>query len=150
MKTCTKCKVRKELSCFGKRSSNKDGLKEVCKDCRKEEAHHYWLTKDKQKHTLESLRARAKKMNLPFDLEYEDLNIPEKCPVFGYTLERTIYSQNKTRHLSPSVDRIDPNKGYTKDNIQIMSNLANVMKHDATPEQLIMFANWVLKTYKEN
>lgn len=149
MKTCTKCSVPKTLSCFGKCSKNKDGLKEVCKECRKLEARQYFKTKDKQRHSLETIRGRAKKMGLAFDLEYDDLNPPEKCPVFGYILERTAYSEKKNNHLSPSVDRIDPNKGYTKDNIQIISNLANVMKHDATPEQLVMFATWVLNTYKE-
>jgi hypothetical protein len=150
MKTCTKCNDTKDLSSFGKYTKNKDGLKEVCKDCRKLEAKEYFKTKDRQRHSLETIRARAKRMGIDFDLEYNDLIVPEKCPVFGYILERTVYSEKKNRHLSPSVDRIDPSKGYTKNNIQIISNLANVMKHDATPEQLIMFANWVLKTYKGN
>jgi len=33
MKTCTKCKVEKELICFGKHKSQKDGLNYICKDC---------------------------------------------------------------------------------------------------------------------
>lgn len=33
MKTCTKCKVEKDLSCFRKNKCNKDGLQFQCKEC---------------------------------------------------------------------------------------------------------------------
>jgi hypothetical protein len=35
MKRCSKCKESKSLSCFGKSTRDKDGLKNRCKDCRK-------------------------------------------------------------------------------------------------------------------
>lgn len=35
-KICSKCKLTKSLSCFGKRSASKDGLKYQCKKCRAE------------------------------------------------------------------------------------------------------------------
>jgi hypothetical protein len=68
--------------------------------------------------------------------------------VFGFALERS--TNGKPTKFSPSVDRIDPTKGYTKDNVQVISNLANAMKQNATKEELIVFAKWVLKTYGEN
>ena len=33
MKVCSKCKIEKELSEFGKRSGSKDGHKGACKEC---------------------------------------------------------------------------------------------------------------------
>jgi len=44
---------------------------------------------------------------------------------------------------APSLDRIDSRKGYTKDNIQVISNKANILKNDATLSELKMFAKWI-------
>ena len=65
------------------------------------------------------------------------------CPVFGFEL---VYGDDGEhgRNNSPSIDRIDPKKGYVKGNIQIISKLANSMKQNATPEQMMQFAQWVI------
>ena len=96
---------------------------------------------------LQVIKDRAKKKGIPFDLELSDISTYSVCPVFGYVLERGNGTANPN---SPSVDRIDATKGYTKDNIQILSNKANAMKQDATPEELLKFAEWVFKTYKKD
>ena len=41
-------------------------------------------------------------------------------------------------------DKKDPTKGYTSDNVWVISQLANAMKWDSTPEERKAFANWVL------
>lgn len=96
---------------------------------------------------LRSAKHRAKKQGIPFDLEKSDLVIPELCPVLGIPLVCNA-GKGGAGQNSPSLDKIIPELGYIKGNIQIISNLANTMKHDATPEQLVLFAEWVLKTYK--
>lgn len=96
---------------------------------------------------LQGIKQRAVEKGLEFDLELEDITQYSICPVLGIELKR---GEGKPQSCSPSVDRIDPTKGYTKDNIQILSNKANTMKQDATPEELLMFAKWIFKTYGEN
>lgn len=147
MKACIKCKEDLPLSSFTKHSKNKDGLQGSCRECNKKSSKE-WNANNKDSLILKRLKERSIKKGLDFDLTIEDIKVPLKCPVFGFELQR---NHKIPLFNSPSVDRIDPTKGYTKDNIQILSQLANVMKNSANPEQLIQFANWVLTTYqKEN
>jgi hypothetical protein len=95
---------------------------------------------------LSNLKQRAKRKQLPFDLDISDIEGVSHCPVFGFELKR---NEGKSFNDSISIDRKDSTKGYTKDNIQILSQLANTMKSSASKEELIMFAKWVFKTYGE-
>lgn len=66
---------------------------------------------------------------------------PDRCPVFGkrFTSRGAGFSK-----WAPSIDKIDPKKGYVRGNIQVISMLANCMKRDATKNELELFATWVL------
>lgn len=90
-------------------------------------------------------KVRAKKYDREFNLEIDDIVIPTHCPILGVELITKVGSGGDQN--SPSLDRINSNKGYTKDNIQVISSLANRMKSDANKEQLVSFARWVLKTF---
>lgn len=63
--------------------------------------------------------------------------LPQYCPVFGIKLN---YQGNKGQKGfvddSPSIDKIDPKKGYVKGNVQIISWRANRIKSDATIQEL--------------
>jgi hypothetical protein len=39
---------------------------------------------------------------------------------------------------SPSLDRIDPSKGYVKGNVRVISARANLLKNDATVGELTL------------
>jgi hypothetical protein len=69
--------------------------------------------------------------------------MPDKCPVFGEEFTSRGVGLNS---WSPSIDKIDPKLGYIRGNIQVISMYANRMKQDASPEQLRMFAEWVLRS----
>lgn len=76
-------------------------------------------------------------MNYAFDISAEDLIIPEYCPLLGIKIN---LDEDRERGVdSPSLDRIDNTKGYTKDNIAVISDLANIMKNRATLDQLTLF-----------
>lgn len=62
------------------------------------------------------------------------------CPVMG-----TVFRQGEPRTDSPSLDRIDSSLGYVPGNIQVISDLANKMKQNASEEQMVKFAEWVLQ-----
>jgi hypothetical protein len=87
----------------------------------------------------------AKEYGRDFDISIEDILIPEECPYLGLKLD-TYFDNNHSSNYY-SIDRIDSSKGYVKDNIQIISLLANTMKNSATSEQLVTFAKNVLKIH---
>lgn len=92
-------------------------------------------------------KRRAQESGREFTLLPEDIIIPADCPILGMPM--VCYSgRSGGEPNSPSLDRIDSSKGYTADNIMVVSHLANCMKSSATPEQLIKFAEWALDTYK--
>lgn len=96
--------------------------------------------KEKYKNKIEyylwlGARSRAKRKNIPFSITVNDIILPEKCPLLGITL---CVNSNSYQNSSYSLDRIDNTKGYTKDNIWVISNRANSLKKDASLEELLL------------
>ena len=173
MKICIKCQLEKENENFHKDKRNKDSLSKYCKSCKKEydiiyrqtdkiqniqktkeyrnrkkEYKKYRFEKDPREQLLISAKFRAKKNNLPFNLEISDIIIPEICPILEIKLERKEYGLGQSfQPNSPSLDKIIPQLGYVKGNIIVMSMKANIMKANATKEELINFSKNILKIF---
>lgn len=88
---------------------------------------------------LMSVQTRARKRNLECDLTESDLTIPDVCPILGIPLDQTVGPRTNNY---PTVDRLDNSKGYTKDNISIISWRANNLKGTATLEELILLGKF--------
>ena len=87
-------------------------------------------------------KARAEKYDYDFNIEESDIIVPEICPL----LEIPIYCGDKDNYEnSPSLDRIDNNKGYIKGNVWVISKKANSMKNSATREELNKFCKNVIR-----
>lgn len=82
--------------------------------------------------TIGSIKRRCRLKNIEFNLKAEDFVVPKVCPILGIPLKWG----HKITNNTPSVDRIDPTKGYTKDNVKIISMRANRLKNNATLEEL--------------
>ena len=133
--------------------SNKDGLYSWCKECSRNktalqrldpeyaEKQRQYLKLNIAKTLLYSAKRRAVLYSLPFDICEEDIVIPDLCPILKIPIQR---GDHKVTASSPSLDRIIPELGYVKGNIQVVSYKANTMKSDATLTELFNFARWVL------
>ena len=98
------------------------------------------LCEDRRYRMFHNAKHRAKKRGLPFTITMEDIIIPDKCPLLGIDLVST---NNKRDPRNPSLDQIDPGKGYTPDNIQVVSSRANWLKGDATITELeTLLTSW--------
>lgn len=83
-----------------------------------------------------STKSRARELNLDFNLTEEDLKIPNYCPILGIEIDSRTNDGHNRRMNSPSVDRLDPTKGYTKDNVIVCSWRANCLKWDGSFEEI--------------
>lgn len=93
---------------------------------------------------IPNLRARAKRLGVPFDLDYDDVKAPAVCPVLGIPLVRNHQGSKVGPNAnSPTVDRLIPEKGYVKGNIAVISHKANAIKQDATADEVFAVAKWM-------
>ena len=103
-----------------------------------------------EKTILKRLKKRAERKNVPVSVTSEYLKkfVPDDmiCPVLGIKME---VGQKISNVNSPSIDRIIPEKGYVPGNIIVVSNKANGIKSNATPDEIIKVGNFYKKLLEE-
>ena len=84
-----------------------------------------------------SAKYRAEKYKREFNITYEDIMIPEFCPVFNIKLDKRTFKNSKRKPLdnSPALDRIDSSKGYVRGNIAVISYIANSIKNEGNADE---------------
>ena len=93
---------------------------------------------------LKRSKVRASRHGLEHTIELSDIKIPEYCPIFPH-IKLEVNRKGPPSDPSPSLDRIDSTKGYTPDNIWVISNRANRLKGDAEIHELIQIADAVAR-----
>jgi len=132
-KFCNVCKETKEFSEFGKSGSMKDGLKSKCKSCTNEEQ----IIKRRTKKGLVGEIYSGQKHK-----SKERGHIPPSYTLYGLrqwfksnAAANALYDawvlSDYAKNLRPSVDRLDDSKGYSLDNIQLMTWGENMAKSHA-------------------
>lgn len=104
--------------------------------------------KDPRKVMLVHARKRAKDKNLDFNIDLNDIIIPEICPLLNIPL---FVSDKKLGPNSPTIDRINNNKGYVKGNVLVISAKANTAKGSLSITELeLLVKNLRRVLYKED
>ena len=95
-----------------------------------------WLTRRKRRpaaYLFNVARQRCKRTGTEFTITVDDIVVPTVCPLLGVVLDT--YADSVDVH--PSIDRIDPKKGYIPGNVWVISHRANRIKSDACADELI-------------
>ncbi len=150
-KQCPKCGSIKPLGEFTKETRRKNGLHPYCKQCNISRRIQHKINNPVQTITCQMLsnaRRRAQQKNLAFnlDLDYVRSLVCLQCSLLPeISLDWSVCRGVKAKPLpnSPSLDRIDPTKGYVKGNVWIISHRANTIKSDASHEELKLVAEAV-------
>lgn len=81
---------------------------------------------------LERARRRAKRAGIRFRLDRSDVLVPPTCPALG----KPLLVGRPRSAASPSLDRIQPERGYVRGNVRVVCDAANRLKSDLTLAQL--------------
>lgn len=95
-------------------------------------------------------RAKRKKIGVEFDVEYlNELWIKQNGLCAITNLPMTYIFGNGRTLTNVSVDKINPDGSYTKDNVQLVLMVINQIKSNLTNKQLIFYCEHILKNLKQ-
>jgi len=154
---CKKCKKKKSRKQFYNDRKRHDGITGKCRVClRRERRVNYRRrvdddpVKHRTIHLLQASRYRARQNRLPHELDEDWLRaILErgKCEVTGIPFAQKI--QSPPHRYCPSIDRIDPVLGYTKDNSRVVCLMVNEIKRDYMDDEIVSVGE-ALKAWGES
>jgi hypothetical protein len=142
---CSRCGLEKPRAEFYVDKTKPSGLRSYCKVCQKvcnntpeyraakESQRKNSRKKDPRQYLLIAAKHRAKQLGIEFNLVLDDIYIPPFCPVFNTKL---VVGDDYRNPDSPSLDRVNPDYGYTPWNIKVISFRANSIKRDASLKEL--------------
>lgn len=111
-------------------------------------ASSYCRRRDPIQSKLTQIASRCKRLNIAFNLKRSDIPENSICPVYGTQL--TFSPDEKDFYLKATIDRVNPKGGYTTDNIAILSLRANMLKSDATKQDLQKLVDYIDKHEKKD
>ena len=129
-KVCTDCKIEKPVSEFFKNVANMDRLNYFCRLCSSVKFEAYYHSKNGLIRIIYSAQVRSskKRNHQPPNYTLEELR--------KWALRQTIFHEifdkwvksDFSRLLTPSFDRLDNDKSYTFDNIEVVRWEENYMR----------------------
>lgn len=161
-KRCSKCRKRKPVSEFGKASKSKDGLRWSCVPCTrvgnaaaykanfdkhrdKRQAasrEYYRSTGGRIKNLLSVAKGRAQKLGVEFSISpawVAQAVTQRQCAVTGIFFDYGPDGDGAMRNpFAPSVDKIEPYKGYTDENTRLVCVWYNLAKQDWSDDRVRM------------
>lgn len=136
---CCGCNEFLPITRFYRLSKKKGSRQDILGSCRSTRCDscsvNDYLRIDHRLKLLYSAKRHAREKGVECTLTIEDIVIPSHCPVLGFEMKPKVgEGRQSCRNFerSPSIDRIDNARGYTPDNICVISARANHLKSNAT------------------
>ena len=132
----------------------------ACKPCRRkhlrESKAKYRLNPEQMiSQRIAAFRHRAESQSLAFDLDADYLiqQWNDQAGYCFYSAEPMCFTnvtekQNSPHPNQPSLDKLDPEKGYVRGNVVWCSNRINIMKGDFTYDQFIKMCSHITEVRK--
>ena len=150
---CTSCNKVKLLSQF---ETFKEGqVRGICQQCvTLQRARKTSATPESYLRVLNGqLKSQRLKQDIQYDLTTEDvIDMWEmqggKCALSGMLMTHQrdgTYGDRKQKDFNASIDRINPNGPYVRENVQLVAARVNTMKHTLGED---MFMWWVKNIYE--
>jgi len=154
-KLCNKCGLKQDVNQFSNDSKNSDGLRSTCKTCSINHIYKIGSTFEGFiKLLYYDLKHNASNRNIKVEITIEDIkeqyiNQVGLCAmtkfVMTYNKQPTDSSTHINNKFNISVDRIDSNKNYTRDNIQLVCAIVNIIKYDLSSDEFIKICKKISK-----
>lgn len=122
-KNCTQCHELKNFSEFSKDSHKINGIRSACKACVTIQRLEYLKTKDgllSRMYSNQKVNSDRRKHNLPIYTKEEFKDWLFSQELFNIIYDKWVKSGYE-KDLKPSVDRLDDYKGYSFDNIRLIT-----------------------------
>lgn len=158
---CADCNLEKPVDDFYKNSGVRRGYRNICKICfgvrypmkYTEKSRLNWQNYKKSPRgivscLLNNASDRAKKRNIEYSLDAEWLR--EKidkgvCELSGIEFQIKPTDTFRANPFSPSIDKINPKGGYTKENCRVICFCVNMAMSDWGEETLFYMCEMIIK-----
>jgi hypothetical protein len=156
MKQCSKCKETRPLELFFKQKKTKDGLQNYCKICsRKIQAENDATPHGRANKLIHTMRNNkgGKRAKMEKTLTIEDITpILEAghCQLTGLPFDFMPSDKTHKNSHAPSLDRIDSQKGYTKENCRIVLSAVNDALGENDDKDILPILKALVKGLEKN
>ncbi|MCK5117861.1 MAG: hypothetical protein KAR44_14800 [Candidatus Aegiribacteria sp.] len=155
------CNKNKRNSSFYADSRKKDGLRSACKKCygkrypwrKNKNSKAVWRKyalseKGIMTGLLSNAKDRARKKNIEYSIDREWLRSKLRlgiCELSGIKFKKGSIGPFRANPFGPSIDKINPRGGYTKNNCRVICFCINMARSDWGDDVLIKMAKAILK-----
>lgn len=154
-KECPGCEIVLSASEFDSDKQACDGLQTYCKTCKKKQQLKGMSTYNGfMKHIFKDLLSNAKCRKIDVNLDLDDIiNLytvqNKKCAISKKDMTHICVERSTTQHIinkwNISIDRIDSNKGYDKNNIQLVCSIVNRIKGELTDNEFLLLCEGLVQ-----